>query len=45
MKVLIQFALHSLLPIVEEAIAKEGPVAVKWLEEQIAKIAAKYNVK
>jgi hypothetical protein len=45
MNVLIQFALNAILPLLEEAIKVEGPVALKWIEDEVAKLATKYNVK
>jgi hypothetical protein len=43
MNIFIAFLLQSILPIIEQAIASEGPAAVAWLEAEIAKLGAKYT--
>ena len=44
MNPLVQLALNTILPYLEEAIKLEGTVALEWLEAEVAKIAAKYAV-
>ena len=44
MNPLVQLALNTILPYLEEAIKLEGPVALEWIETEVEKIAAKYAI-